>query len=208
MSKKLKITDCAGEEKGEYAIPPECMELEKGAQAVHDVVVAFLAGNRAGTASTKTKAEVRGGKAKPFRQKGLGRARAGAKSSPIWTGGGVAFGPKPRSYGKHVNKKVRTLALKRAFSERLEQNSVRILDQLKLDDHKTKTFISILKKLGVEGKTLVVVDDYDENLLKASGNVASVMLIKAASVNVYQLLHHTNVLFTKEAMDRFVGRLK
>jgi large subunit ribosomal protein L4 len=208
MSKKLKITDCAGEEKGEYTIPSECVELEKGEQAVHDVVVAFLAGNRAGTASTKTRSEVRGGNSKPFRQKGLGRARAGAKSSPIWTGGGVAFGPKPRSYGKHINKKVRTLALKRAFSERLEENSVRMLDQLKLEDHKTKTFVSIMRKLGVEGKTLVVVEDYDDNLLKASGNIGSVMLMKAASVNVYQLLHHTNILFTKEAMDTFVGRLK
>ena len=100
------------------------------------------------------------------------------------------------------------MALKRTFSERLEENSVRMLDQLKLNDYKTKTFVGILKKLGVEGKTLVVVDDYDENLIKASGNIASIMLIKAASVNVYQLLHHTTVLFTKEAMDSFVGRLK
>lgn len=208
MSKKLKITDCAGEDKGEYTVPSECIELEKGEQAVHDVVVAFLAGNRAGSASTKTKAEVKGGNAKPFRQKGLGRARAGAKSSPIWTGGGISFGPKPRSYGKHINKKVRTLALKRAFSERVEEKAVRVLDQLKLEDHKTKTFINLMKKIEVVGKTLLVVEDYDENLLKASGNIASVMLIKAASLNVYQLLHHTNVIFTNEAMDRFVGRLK
>lgn len=208
MSKKLKITDCAGEDKGEYTVPSECIELEKGEQAVHDVVVAFLAGNRAGTASTKTRAEVKGGNSKPFRQKGLGRARAGAKSSPIWTGGGISFGPKPRSYGKHINKKVRTLALKRAFSERLEEKAVRVVDQLKLDDHKTKTFINLMKKIDVVGKTLLVVEDYDENLLKASGNIGSIMLIKAASLNVYQLLHHTNVVFTKEAMDRFVGRLK
>ena len=208
MSKKLKITDCAGEDKGEYAIPAECIELEKGEQAVHDVVVAFLAGNRAGTASTKTRAEVRGGNTKPFRQKGLGRARAGAKSSPIWTGGGIIFGPKPRSYGKHINKKVRTLALKRAFSEKVEENAIKVIDQLKLDDHKTKTFINLMKKIDVVGKTLLVVEDYDENLLKASANVSSVMLIKASSVNVYQLLHHTNVLFTKEAIDSFVGRLK
>lgn len=208
MSKKLKITDCAGADKGEFTIPTECIELEKGKQAVHDVVVAFLAGNRAGTASTKTRSEVRGGGAKPFRQKGLGRARAGSKRSPIWTGGGIIFGPKPRSYGKHINKKVRTLALKRAFSEKVEEKAVRILDQLVLDDHKTKTFIKLMKTIDAVGKTLLVVEDYDENLLKASGNVGSVMVIKAASLNVYQLLHHTNVIFTKEAMDRFVGRLK
>ena len=208
MSKKLKITDCAGADKGEFTIPTECVELEKGEQAVHDVVVAFLAGNRAGTASTKTRAEVKGGNAKPFRQKGLGRARAGAKSSPIWTGGGIIFGPKPRSYGKHINKKVRTLALKRAFSEKVEEKAVRILDQLVLEDHKTKTFIKLMKTIDAVGKTLLVVEDYDENLLKATGNVGSVMVIKAASLNVYQLLHHTNVIFTKEAMDRFVGRLK
>ena len=115
MSKKIKIVDIAGASKGDFTLAKECIELEKGEQAVHDVVVAYLAGNRAGTASTKTRAEVRGGNQKPFRQKGMGRARAGAKSSPIWTGGGVIFGPKPRSFAKNVNKKVRKACFEKSF---------------------------------------------------------------------------------------------
>ena len=208
MSEKIKIFDTAGSEKGDFQVAAECIELEKGEQAVHDVVVAYLAGQRAGTASTKTRSEVRGGNQKPFRQKGLGRARAGAKSSPIWTGGGVIFGPKPRSFGKHVNKKVRKLALKRAFSERLQEGSVKIVDKLELKDHKTKNFVAILNTLKLEGKILVVVKDYDENILKATSNIKNLLLIKAASVNVYQLLHYTHLLFTEDAMEDFTGRLK
>ncbi len=208
MSKKIKIVDSAGSSKGDFTLTAECIELEKGEQAVHDVVVAYLSGNRAGTASTKTRAEVRGGNQKPFRQKGLGRARAGAKSSPIWTGGGVIFGPKPRSFAKNVNKKVRKLALKRAFSERVEEGSVMVLDELKVVDHKTKNFIAILDKLKVSGKILIVVQDYEENILKATGNIDKLLLIKAASVNVYQLLHYTHIFFTKDAMEEFTGRIK
>ena len=208
MSKKIKIVDNAGAEKGDFTLAPECVELEKGEQAVHDVVVAYRAGQRAGTACTKTRAEVKGGNQKPFRQKGLGRARAGAKSSPIWTGGGVIFGPKPRSFGKHVNKKVRKLALKRAFSERVEEGSVKIIDDIKLSSHKTKEFVTILKNLELSGKILVAVEDYDENLLKATRNIPKLLLIKAASVNVYQLLHYTHILFTKDAMEAFIGRIK
>ncbi len=208
MSKKIKIVDNAGVSKGDFTLKPECIELEKGEQAVHDVVVAYLAGNRAGAASTKTRAEVRGGNQKPFRQKGLGRARAGAKSSPIWTGGGVIFGPKPRSFAKNVNKKVRKLALKRAFSERVEAGSVMVVEELKLKDHKTKNFIAILDKLKVSGKILIVVQDYDENILKATDNIENLLLIKAASVNVYQLLHYTHILFAKDAIEEFTGRIK
>jgi large subunit ribosomal protein L4 len=208
MSKTIKIVDSAGASKGDFTLQPELIELEKGEQAVHDVVVAYLAGNRAGTASTKTRAEVRGGNQKPFRQKGLGRARAGAKSSPIWTGGGVIFGPKPRSFAKHVNKKIKKLALKRAFSERVEEDSIMVIDELNLKDHKTKNFVAILDKLKVSGKILVVVKDYDENILKATGNIDKLLLLKASSVNVYQLLHYTHILFTKDAIEEFTGRIK
>ena len=208
MSKKIKIVDCAGAEKGDYTLKKESIELEKGSQAVHDVVVAFLAGQRAGTASTKTRAEVRGGNSKPYRQKGTGRARAGRASSPIWRGGGIIFGPKPRSFGKHVNKKVRKLALKRAFSERVEEGAVTILDKFELKDHKTKNVIQILNKLNMDGKILIVVKDYDENTLRATGNIANLLLIKAASVNVYQLLHHTHIVFTSEAIEEFAEKIK
>lgn len=208
MSKKLKIVSCAGEAKGDYTLKKDSMEMEKGEQAVHDVVVAYLAGQRAGTASTKTRAEVRGGNSKPYRQKGTGRARAGRASSPIWRGGGITFGPKPRSFAKRVNKKVRKLALKRAFSERVNDDAVIVLDKLEMTDHKTKNIVEILKKLKLSGKIMIVVKDYDENILKATGNIKDLLLIKAASVNVYQLLYFTHILFTEDAIEEFVAKLK
>ena len=209
MTKKsLKITDASGADKGEFKLKPEWLEMEKGGQAVHEVVVAHLAAARAGTASTKTRAEVRATKSKPFRQKGRGTARAGSVASPIWRGGGVAFGPKPRSFAKRVNKKTRFLALKRAFSERVAEDAVKVVEELKLEDHKTKSFLAAMDKLGLKGeKLLVVVKEYDPNILRASGNVKDTLVIKAASVNVYQLLMRNKILFTKEALEEFSGRL-
>ena len=121
MSNTLDILDCKGARVGEYVIPEGVIELEKGEQAVHDAVVAYLAGLRAGTACTKTRGEVSGGGAKPFRQKGTGRARSGSSRSPVWVGGGTIFGPRPRSFAKKVNKKVLQLALKRALSNGLSK---------------------------------------------------------------------------------------
>ena len=209
MSAKLKIKDLSGADKGDFALKSEWLEMEKGGQAVHEVVVAHLAASRAGTASTKTRAEVKGTKSKPFRQKGRGSARAGAVTSPLWRGGGVIFGPKPRSFAKRVNKKVAKLALKRAFSERVAENAVEVLDELQLQDHKTKSLIAILDKLGLKGKKLLlVVKEYDENLLRASGNIKDLLLLKATAVNVYQLLLREKILFTKEALEEFSGRLE
>jgi large subunit ribosomal protein L4 len=209
MTKKsLKITDASGADKGEFELKPEWLEMEKGEQAVHEVVVAHLAAARAGTASTKTRAEVKASKSKPYRQKGRGTARAGSVTSPIWRGGGIAFGPKPRSFAKRVNKKTRTLALKRAFSERVAENAVKVVEDLKLEAHKTKSFVAAMDKLGLKDeKLLVVVKDYDQNILRASGNVKDTLVIKAASVNVYQLLMKNKILFTKEALEEFSGRL-
>ena len=138
MSKKLDILNCQGARVGEYVLPDEIIELEKGEQAVHDVIVAFMAGQRAGTASTKTRGLVSGGGAKPFRQKGLGRARAGSSRSPVWVGGGTIFGPQPRDFSKKVNKKVAKLALRRAFSERVVDGSVIVIDNFDLDRKSTR----------------------------------------------------------------------
>ena len=160
MSRKLNIVDCQGAVVGDYTLPENCIELAKGTQAVHDVVVAFLAGERVGTACTKTRSEVRGGGAKPFRQKGTGRARSGSIRNPIWTGGGTIFGPKPRSFSKKVNKKVRTLALKRAFSEKIAADEVVLLDKLELQDCKTKNVKVIFDKLKVDSNALVAVGEY------------------------------------------------
>ena len=208
MSNTLDILDCAGTKVGEYIVPDSAIENEKGTQAVHDAVVAFLAGCRAGTASTKTRGEVCGGGAKPFRQKGRGAARAGSSRNPVWTGGGVAFGPKPRSFAKKINKKVLALALKRAFSERLAEGSIIVLDKFALPDHKTKSATAVLKALKVaEESVLLTVPELDEAVVCATGNLANLLLRTAVSVNTYELLLSNKLIFTKDALDSFIERL-
>ncbi len=208
MSKVLDILDCQGNRVDGYELPDAVLELEKGEQAVHDAVVAFLAGMRAGTAKTKTRAEVRGGGTKPFRQKGNGRARAGSRRNPVWTGGGVAFGPVPRSFAKKVNKKVLQLALKRAFSERVVDGDVVVVDKFALADHKTKSAVAIFKNLKIaDGTILLNIAEYDEATCCATGNLQNVALRGADSVNTYDLLLCNKVVFTKDALDTFVGRL-
>ena len=208
MSKVLDILDCQGNRVDGYELPDAVLELEKGEQAVHDAVVAFLAGMRAGTAKTKTRAEVRGGGTKPFRQKGNGRARAGSRRNPVWTGGGVAFGPVPRSFAKKVNKKVLQLALKRAFSERVVDGDVVVVDKFALADHKTKSAVAIFENLKIaDGTILLNIAEYDEATCCATGNLQNVALRGADSVNTYDLLLCNKVVFTKDALDTFVGRL-
>ena len=208
MSKTLDILDCAGARVGEYVVPDSAIEMEKGEQAVHDAVVAYLAGARAGTACTKTRGMVSGGGDKPFRQKGRGGARAGSGRSPVWVGGGTIFGPVPRSFAKKVNKKVLALALKRAFSERLEEGDVMVLDKFELPDHKTRSAAAVLKNLNIADDTVMLsVDSYDEAAICATGNLPMLVLRRAVTVNTYELLRFKKIVFTKEALDAFIGRL-
>ncbi|HBM15459.1 MAG TPA: 50S ribosomal protein L4 [Lentisphaeria bacterium] len=208
MNKNLKVFSIDGASVGDFAIQDQWIELKKGEQAVQDVVVAYRAGLRAGTASTKTRAMVRGGGAKPWRQKGTGRARAGSLRSPVFVGGGVAWGPHPRTYFKKVNKKVRKLALKRAFSEKINEDAIFIINSIELSECKTKSFVSILEKLGInDRKVLVAVKDYSENTLKASANLPNVLLMKVEAMNVYQMLLCDAILFTEEAIKEFVAKI-
>lgn len=208
MSYVIDILNMKGEKVGDYTIDDSAIELEKGAQAVHDAVVGFLAETRAGTASTKTRAEVSGAGKKPFKQKGGGRARAGSTRNPVWRHGGVAFGPKPRDFSIKLNAKVRKLALKRSFSDSVKENAVVVVDSLNLPDGKTKNFAAVLKALKLENtKLLVSVPDYEENLLRASGNMYDVFTLKVDSVNTYHILDSDKILFTKDALDAFIKRL-
>ena len=208
MSNILDILDCTGARFGEYQIPEGVIEMEKGAQAVHDAVVAYLAGARAGTACTKTRGLVSGGGAKPWRQKGRGGARAGSSRSPVWVGGGTIFGPTPRSFAKKLNKKVLMLALKRALSERIAEGDVIVLDQFALPDHKTRSAVAVLKNLNVVDDTVMLsVSELDEAAVCATGNIANMVLRRAVTVNVYELLRFKKIIFTKDALDAFIGRL-
>ncbi len=181
---------------------------EKGRQAVHDVVVALRANRRRGTASTKTKADVRLSGAKPWRQKGTGRARAGYKSSPVWVGGGVAFGPHPRDYSKKVPKKVKTLAFRKALSERVLAGDVLLVEDFKVNEPKTKQFLTLIADTAENArKMLIVAAGFDEKTYLAARNVRDTLLARAAEVNTEQLLAFDKVIVTRDALATLSERL-
>ncbi len=204
---KLDVYDAQGSSVGEYDVADSLLVLDRGEQAVHEVVVAMNAGRRAGNASTKCKGEVAGSNRKPWRQKGTGRARAGYRQSPIWRGGAVAFGPRPRSFAKKVNRKVARLAFRRALSQKLDDGEVKILDELKLAEGRTKLFAALMKALEIKGAALFVVDEPDANLLLAARNVPRVEVVCARDLNVYQLLRYPQVVASKSAMEVLTQRL-
>jgi large subunit ribosomal protein L4 len=204
---KIAIKNLEGKDQGEHEVKFPMIEDGRGTQAVHDVVVAYRAGKRSGTASTKTVGEVAGTNKKPWRQKGTGRARAGSFRSPLWAGGGVVFGPKPRDFSKKVSKKTKQLALRKALSERLKAGDVVVVSDLKLNSPKTKDFVGVISKLDLKGSMLVVSADTDKNLTLASRNVPNVLLATSDSLNTYDVLRPAKLLFTKSAFEKVESRL-
>jgi large subunit ribosomal protein L4 len=205
---KLTIKDLTGKPQGEVEVTLPLVEGGRGTQAVHDTIVAYQANQRMGTACTKTMGEVAGSGKKPWRQKGTGRARAGSFRSPLWAGGGVVFGPKPRDFGKKVNAKTKQLALRKALTERLQAGDVHLVSELKLDSPKTKSFLSLLATLGVDGTAIIVDAAIDKNLHLAARNVARVEVTTADGLNTYQVLRPSKLLVTKSALDKLEARLK
>jgi large subunit ribosomal protein L4 len=205
---KISIKNTAGQNQGELEVKFELVENGKGTQAVHDAVTAYRAAQRSGTACTKNVGEVSGSNKKPWRQKGTGRARAGSFQSPLWVGGGVVFGPKPRDFSKKVSKKTRALALRKALSERLKAGDVVVVDDLKLSSPKTKDFVKVIDALELTtGTTLVVSNGDDKNLTLASRNVANVALATSESLNTYDVLRPDKLVFTKSAFEKVEARL-
>ncbi|MDD5482707.1 MAG: 50S ribosomal protein L4 [Kiritimatiellae bacterium] len=205
---KTPILDLQGGRIGEYDFPDELLVLNRGGQAVHEVIVAHRAGLRAGTASTLNKGLVAGSNRKPWRQKGLGRARAGYRQSPVWRGGGVVFGPKPRSYAKTVPKGVAALAFSRVVSEKVAGGGVKVLNDLKLTEGKSREIAALLKQLDVKGRVLIVVAKLDENLKRAARNIGRVVLSPAGDVSTYQLMLCPTMLITRDAADILLNRLR
>ena len=207
----IKVYTSAGEAAGEVAIDEATLTLDKGAQAVKDTIVAIQAGMRAGTASTLSKGEVAGSNKKPWKQKGTGRARVGLRQNPVWRGGGVAFGPKPRDYGMKVNTKVKQLAFNRVFSDVLAEGRVQIVEKFDLPGHKTKDFAALLKKLGLEGKsTLVIVDRLGEdsvNLVLAMSNLPKVDIAQACDADLYTLMRYRQWVATKAGFEALQARM-
>jgi large subunit ribosomal protein L4 len=204
---KLTIKDTKGKSQGELEVKLALVEGGKGTQAVHDAVVAFRAAQRMGTASTKTMGEVAGTGKKPWRQKGTGRARAGSFQSPLWRGGGVVFGPKPRDFAKKVSRKTRQLALRKALSERLRAGDVIVVDELKLSSPKTKEFTGVLAALELKGTALFVAQATDKNLTLASRNVPNVALATSQTLNTYDVLRPDKLVFTRGAFEQVEARL-
>ena len=204
---KIAIKNIEGKNQGELEVKFPLIEGGKGTQAVHDVVSAYQAAQRSGTASTKNVGEVAGTNKKPWRQKGTGRARAGSFQSPLWRGGGVVFGPKPRDFSKKVSRKTRALALRKALSERLKAGDVVVVDQLKLATPKTKEFAGLMSALDLTGSTLIVSAGTDKNLTLASRNLPDVALTTCDSLHTYDVLRPDKLLFTKDAFEKFESRL-
>ena len=199
---KIAIKNIEGKNQGELEVKFPLVEGGKGTQAVHDVVTAYQAAQRSGTACTKNVGEVAGTNKKPWRQKGTGRARAGSFQSPLWRGGGVVFGPRPRDFGKKVSKKTRALALRKALSERLKAGDVVVVDNLKLTSPKTKEFAGLMSALELKGPTLIVSAGTDKNLTLASRNIPDVALTTSDSLNTYDVLRPDKLLFTKDAFEK------
>ncbi|HXI52881.1 MAG TPA: 50S ribosomal protein L4 [Candidatus Dormibacteraeota bacterium] len=205
---KLTLKDLNGNQQGEVEVGISLVEGGRGTQAVHDAVVAYRANQRMGTACTKTVGEVSGSNKKPWRQKGTGRARAGSHQSPLWAGGGVVFGPRPRSFRKKVNASTRQLAFRKALTERLKAGDVELVADLKLDSPKTKNFVELLSKMGLQGTVVLVDAAIDKNLSLASRNVASVEVTTAESLNTYQVLRPSKLVITRGALEKLEARLK
>lgn len=185
----------------------DIVENGKYTQVVHDAVVAMRANRRSGTASVKTKATVQGSGSKPWRQKGTGRARAGYKSSPVWSGGGVVFGPHPHDYSKKISKGNKRIALRKVLSERINSGDVIIVDTFVISQPKTKQFLASLKGITDEVKTLVISSNFDKTTYLAARNVQPTLLMTASEVNTEQLLHFRKIVLTNDGLMQISERL-
>lgn len=199
---KVALYNVNGEQIGEVELKDEVFGIEPNEHVVFDAVQLQRAAERLGTHSTKSRGEVAGGGRKPWRQKGTGRARHGTTRSPIWRGGAITFGPKPRKYGFTIPKKVRRLALKSALSSKVQAGEIIVLDELAMSEPKTKEMVKILNNLKVEKKALVVTSDLDVNVAKSARNIPGVKPLQANTLNVYDLLKHDQLVITKDAVSK------
>jgi len=199
---KVDVYNMDGQKVGDMILSDDIFGVEINPVAMHAAVVNILANARQGTQSTKTRAEVRGGGRKPWRQKGTGRARHGSIRSPQWVGGGVALGPKPRSYKYTLPKKVRRLALKSALSSKVLENDILVLDDLKLDTIKTKQMVKVLNNLKVDSSALIVLPAVDEKVIKSSRNICGVKTALVNTINTYDILRYKKFIATREAIAK------
>ena len=199
---KLNVVDVTGKKVGDITLSDEIFGIEPNEFAVQAVVKNYLANQRQGTQSAKTRAEVRGGGRKPFRQKGIGRHRQGSSTDPTQVGGGVVFAPKPRSYRYSLNKKLKRLALKSALSAKVADNELIVVDEFKFKEPKTKEMIKMLDNIKAEKKALIVTADKDENIIKSAANIPGIRTALVGTTNVYEIINHNSLILTKDAVEK------
>ena len=199
---KVDVYDINGKKVSDVELAENIFGIEPNEAIVHSVLINYLANQRQGTQSTKTRAEVRGGGKKPWRQKGTGRARQGSIRAPQWIKGGIALGPKPRSYRYTVNKKERRLAIKSLLSSKVLEKELTVVDKLELNEIKTKTMVKALSDLKVEGKTLIVLPENNKNVLMSSRNIEGVKTITLNNINVFDLLKYNNLVLPLDTVKK------
>ena len=198
----LSVVDMEGKNVGTVELAESVCGIEPNAHVMHMMVVNYLAAQRQGTQSALTRAEVSGGGKKPWRQKGTGRARQGSTRAPQWTHGGVVFAPKPRSYKFTVNKKVRRLAMKSAFSVKAQENNIIVVDKIALDEFKTKKIAAMLKAVEAEKKPLIVLDTADQKVIKSAANIPGAKTTQVNTLNVYDILNAEKLVIVKDAVSK------
>ena len=198
----VTMLNMAGQEAGTIELNDAIFGIEPNENAVHAVVKNILANRRQGTQSAKTRAEVRGGGRKPFRQKGTGRHRQGSSTDPSQVGGGVVFAPKPRSYRYTVPKKLKRLAMLSALSSKVKENEIIVIDELAFDEPKTKEMVKMLENINAEKKALIVTAAKDDNVVKSAANIKGIRTALVGTMNVYDIINHTSFIVTKEAIEK------
>lgn len=199
---KVDLYDMSGKIVGDINLSDNVFGIDVNKEVVHQVVVNQLANKRQGTQSTKTKSEVRGGGIKPWKQKGTGRARQGSIRSAQWIKGGIVLGPKPRSYRYTLPKKVKRLALKSALSSKVSENEIIVLDSLNFDKIKTKQMAEVLKNLKIDGTAVVLIANKNENVERSANNIPGIKTLLANTINVYDLVKHSKLIITKDAVSK------
>lgn len=199
---KVTVYDMSGNNVGEIELSDAVFGIEPNPSAVHQVIVNYLANQRQGTQSTLTRSEVRGGGRKPWRQKGTGHARQGSIRAPQWRKGGIALGPKPRDYSYTLNKKVKRLALKSVFSDKVQSADIIVVDNITVDGYKTKTMVNMLKALGADKKALIVMPEKNEQVIKSAANIPGVKTALVNTINVYDIVNADKFIVAKDAVQK------
>ena len=198
----IDVLDMAGQKGGEVELSDAVFGIEPNTVAMHQMVVNYLANNRQGTQSALTRAEVSGGGRKPWRQKGTGHARQGSTRAPQWTHGGIVFAPKPRCYRFTVNKKVKKLAMKSAFSSKLKDSQIIVVDAVAMNEYKTKTVANMLKAIGADKKALIILPEVDKKVILSARNIPGVKTAQVNTINVYDIVNADKVVIVKDAVSK------